>query len=276
MFATKGKRLFVLLLAFVMFAEVLAPSVPVEAKIRRWGVFLGAKVRNVKKVKPYNYIVIDAQHYTKEEIKALKKGGRKVYSYLSVGTLEKYRPYYKRFKKYCLKKYNNWNDENWVNVSKKPWQRFICNELVPEIMAKGINGLWVDNTDVFYEYPKGKIYYALVYMLKRFRKQNIPVFINGGDVFVSKLMEKNQHNLIYGIMQEEVLTCIADYNRGVFTRQGKEDYEYYTAYIKEARAHRISIALLEYTKKPAMRREIIRYCKKHKYSYYICNNVHLK
>ena len=94
------KRMMVLLAAAILVGEIMTPVKTVQAaKKQRWGVFIGSHVRSLKKVKPYNYIVIDAQQYSKKEIKRLKKGGRKVYSYLSVGTVAKYRTYYKRFKK---------------------------------------------------------------------------------------------------------------------------------------------------------------------------------
>lgn len=271
------KSMAVWLAAAILIGELMTPVKQVQAaKKQRWGVFIGAHVRSLKKVKPYNYIVIDAQHYSKKEIKRLKKGGRKVYSYLSVGTLETYRSYYKRFKKYRLKKYNNWNTEYWVNVRKKKWKKFIVKELVPKLKAKGISGLWVDNTDVYYEYPKKKIYKSLVYMLKKFKKMKLPVVINGGDVFVDKLIADKKQKLIKGIMQEEVLTVIADYNKGIFARQGPEDYIYFTTYIQRCKAAGIKVSLLEYTRDPVMKKEIIDYCKKNGYNYYICNNVMLK
>ena len=272
------KRLIVTLLAMIMLGEALTPaaSKKVEAASQRWGVFIGGHVRSLKKVKPYNYIVIDAQHYSKKEIKRLKKGGRKVYSYLSIGTIAKYRPYYKKFKKYALGKYNNWNSERWVDVRKKAWQKFFLNELVPKLKKKGINGLWIDNTDVYYEYPKKKIFKSLVYMLKKIHKKKIPVIINGGDVFVDQLIRTKKQYLIKGIMQEEVLTFIQDYNKGIFTRQGLEDYIYFTSYIERCKANGIKVSLLEYSTDPAMTKEIKDYCKKNGYSYYICNNVMLK
>lgn len=262
----------------IMLGETMTPaaSKKVEAASERWGVFIGTHVRSLDKIKPYNYIVIDAQNYSKKEIKRLKTGGRKVYSYLSIGTIEKYRSYYKKFKKYGLKKYNNWNSERWVDVRKKPWQNYIVKKLVPRLKKKGIDGLWIDNTDVYYEYHKKKVFNSLVSMLRKIHKKKIPIIINGGDVFVDKLIKKNKQYIIDGIMQEEVLTLIKDYDKGVFTRQGQEDYNYFTSYIQRCKAKGIKISLLEYTKDPAMRQEIIDYCKKNGYSYYICNNVMLK
>jgi hypothetical protein len=42
----------------------------------------------------------------------------------------------------------------------------------------------VDNTDVYYEYPRANILNGLIYMLTRIHNKKIPIIINGGDVFV--------------------------------------------------------------------------------------------
>ncbi|MDO5133926.1 MAG: endo alpha-1,4 polygalactosaminidase [Eubacteriales bacterium] len=276
-----GKRLVALALAVALSVLAVMPvtEVPAEAasKTTTWGVFIGTTLHgNTSKVKNYKSIVIDAQHYTAAEIKKLKSGGRKVYTYISIGSIENYRSYYKRFKKYSLGNYDNWPDEKWVDVSKKAWQDFMVNELVANLRKKGVDGLWVDNTDVYYEYPRTNIFNGLVNILTRCHNKKIPIIINGGDVFVSKLISVGKAKIIDGVMQEEVLTAITGYNSNKFSRQTKEDRAYYEAYLKRVKKAGRSIALLEYTKSASMRKEIINYCKKHGYSYYISNNVALK
>lgn len=268
--------------ALCLTAVIPVTTVPTEAAAKAatkttWGVFIGTTLHgNTSKVKNYNHIVIDAQHYTKAEIKKLKSGGRKVYTYLSIGTIEKYRSYYSRFKKYALGSYENWSDEKWVDVSKKAWQDFIVNDLVAKLRKKGVDGLWVDNTDVYYEYHRTSILNGLINILTRCHNKKIPIIINGGDVFVSKIISMGKSRIIDGVMQEEVLTAITGYHSNGFSRQTKADRTYYEAYLKKVKKAGRSIALLEYTKKASMRKEIINYCKKNGYSYYISNNVELK
>lgn len=265
--------------ALSILAILPATEMPVEAaaKTTSWGVFIGTTLHgNTSKVKNYNTIVIDAQNYTAAEIKKLKSGGRKVYTYISIGSLEEYRSYYKRFKKYTLGKYTNWSDEKWVDVSKKAWQDFMVNDLIAGLRKKGVDGLWVDNTDVYYEFPRTAIFNGLVSILSRCHQKNIPIIINGGDVFVSKLISTGKAKIIDGVMQEEVLTAITGYSSNRFSRQSKTDRAYYETYLKRVRKAGRSIALLEYTKSASMRKEIIAYCKKNGYSYYISDNVALK
>lgn len=101
-----SRRITALLLAAALSVLSVIPvsTVPAQAaSTTTWGVFIGTNLHgNTSKVKNYKSIVIDAQSYTKAEIKKLKSGGRKVYTYLSIGSVAKYRSYYKRFKKYTL------------------------------------------------------------------------------------------------------------------------------------------------------------------------------
>jgi endo-alpha-1,4-polygalactosaminidase (GH114 family) len=230
---------------------------------------------NVSRVKNYKSIVIDAQHYTAAEIKKLKSGGRKVYSYLSIGSIATYRPYYNRFKKYALGGYTNWKSERWIDTSKKAWQDFVVNELVAGFKKKGVDGLWVDNTDVFYEFHRAPIFNGLVYILRRCKNKGFPIIINGGDVFVSHCIKSGKKGCFDGVMQEEVLTRIYNYNKNEFRIQLSSDRKYYEAYLKRVKNAGYSIALLEYAKGASMRQTIARYCKNHGYSYYIATNVAL-
>ncbi len=273
------RRMTALLLAAALSVITVIPvtNVPAEAaRTTTWGVFIGTHLKNTSRIKNYRHIVIDAQNYTKSEITKLKSGGRRVYSYLSIGSIANYRSYYKRFKKYTLGNYNNWPGEKWIDTSKKAWQNFLVNELVPSLRKKGVDGLWVDNTDVYYEYHRTPILNGLISILTRIKNKKIPIVINGGDVFVSKIISMGKAKIIDGVMQEEVLTRIVGYNSNKFKRQTNADRKYYEAYLKKVKRAGRTIAILEYTKSSQMRKEIINYCKKNGYSYYISDNVALK
>ena len=278
--AVYRRRVTALILAAVFVLSALAPAAPIQAKgrkIYKWGVFIGKKV-SVRKCTKYDRVVIDALNfdYTKEEIRKIKKSGTKVYSYLSIGAIATYRPYYKRFKKYTMGTYNNWPEERWIDTSKKSWQRFVIRVLVRDLQKKGINRVWIDNTDVFWEFRTKKIYVGLLKMVKAIRKRKFKIIINGGDEFVTRLLETPNRKLIDGVMQEEVLTAINDYDKGIFGTQIDEDHQYYMDYLRFVRKNRKSIAIMEYTRSAKRRREIIHFCKKNGYSYYITNRVGLE
>ena len=139
----------------------------------------------------------------KTTVKKLKKKGKTVYSYLNAGALETYRSYYNTYKKYTLGAFENREDERWVNVSKKPWQKFIGTTLAGKLVRKGVDGFFVDNCDVYYQYKKSKIYNGLNAIMKRLRKFKKTVLINGGDAYVTKLTTDGKKNLIDGVYKPE-------------------------------------------------------------------------
>ena len=128
----------------------------------------------------YKKIVIDAQYFEEEEISKLKESGHTVYSYLNLGSVEKFRPYYKKYKKYSLGTYENWTDEKWIDVSQKEWQDFIVDELAKDILDKGVDGLWVDNCDVYYNFQNDRIYNGVtdIIILKTIRNGSTLIMMN--------------------------------------------------------------------------------------------------
>lgn len=274
------KCLTALLLTVIMLITVPESlyTLPVEAASpSSWAIIIGTNLGgNASRLKNCKNAVVDVQYYYPNEIKKLKAGGRKIYSYMSIGSLETYRPYYKRFKKYTLGRYDNWDNERWMDVSKKAWQDFIVNELVASVRRKGCDGLWLDNTDVYYEYHRESIYKGLLNIITRIHNKNIPIYINGGDEFVTRLINSGKKRLIKGVFQEEVITSIVSYSGNRFGRQNKSDRSYYESYLRKVKRAGLDAAVLEYTKSSSMRKEIIKFCNKKKYAYYISSDVHLK
>lgn len=253
-------------------------SAPAEAAYTYpWGIIIGKNLyAGNPRMKKYRTLVVDVQYYYPNEVSALKSGGRRVYSYMSIGSLETYRPYYRRFKNHTFSRYKNWDDELWMDVSYKPWQDFIVNELVASVRRKGCDGLWLDNFDVYEKYHRESVYKGLLSILIRLKKKNIPVYLNGGDQFVSRLIKSGKGKLIKGVFQEEVFTRILSYGGNRFGKQTKSEQAYFEAYLKRVKKAGLTATVLEYTNSTDMKNKIIRYCMKNKYSYYISNDVHLR
>lgn len=242
-----------------------------------YGVFLNLNKRNVKKLYRYKTVVIDAQFFSKEEILKLKKHKIKVYSYINIGSIEKFRPYYSKFKHLALGHYENWDEERWINVADNSWQNFISNKLAPQLLKKGISGFFVDNCDVYYNFPKKAIYSGLIHLLKALRNKNTLVIINGGDTFVTKYSHshKNLKPILTGVNQECVFTSI-DFKHNTTTSQKPSVRKYFLSYLSKLKRYKVKIYLLEYTKKKSIIDKINTYCKKHKYIYYASPDIELR
>lgn len=112
-----SKRILTVGLIFSIFiSSITIPSNAVTSHAKKlkqkpYGVFLNLNKRNIQKLYRYKAVVIDAQFFSKKEIHKLKNHKIKVYSYINIGSLENFRPYYNEFKHLALGHYENWDEE---------------------------------------------------------------------------------------------------------------------------------------------------------------------
>ena len=241
----------------------------------RYGVFIGIGRKDINKLRDYQTVIIDAEHFTKADITKLKKAGKTVYTYLSIGSLEDYRSYYKAYKHLAISKYDGWEGEEWVDVSDKSWQKLMLKR-AKEFKNKGVDGFFLDNADVYYQYKEPRIYKGLVKILTDIRKLNARVIINGGDVFVSKYLKENKDlkKIADGVNQEGVFTTLVEDKK-----KGEEITRYYLNYLKKLSKKGIHIYLTEYivedNKDDGLEDKIADYCEKRGWDYYISDDLEL-
>ena len=259
--------------------EVTTTEQPTETTVSEakyaYGVFLSVE-KNIDKLRDYEIVVIDAQHFKKEEIEAFKARGHKVYSYINIGSLENFRSYYKQYKSLKLGKYEHWDEEIWINVADKKWQDFIVEKLMPSLLDKGIDGFFVDNCDVYYHYKKKAIMDGLTVMMKSLVATGKKVLINGGDCYLDAYCKSGGKwsDVITGINQETVFSKII-WNKNKFGTASNKDHKYFTSYIERYAKKGADIYLLEYTRDKKLISKIKAYCKKKGFGYYVSDSVEL-
>ncbi|MHC1724349.1 MAG: endo alpha-1,4 polygalactosaminidase [Aminipila sp.] len=246
-----------------------------DNRTNEYGVFLSIDSQKMVELKNYKTIVIDAANFSREEISALKQDGHKVYSYLNIGSLEDFRPYYKEYSKYTLGKYKNWEEEQWIDVSAKDWQELVI-KLAKDYEKKGVDGYFIDNCDVYYVYKQNKIYNGLVKVLGQLKNSGLDVIINGGDTFVYEYYKKHNtlEEILTGINQETVFSRI-DFQKNKFGFSSKEDRQYFISYLHRMNNAGAEIYLLEYTNDEKLAKQINKYCTKNNWKYYISDSIEL-
>ena len=240
-----------------------------------YGVFLGFDGK-LDLLKDYETVVIDAQYYSAEEILDFRDEGHRVYSYINVGSLEDFRDYYDDYKDLALGQYEHWDEEVWVDVSNSRWQDFVIGNLATALLKKGIDGFFVDNCDVYYNYPTTGILDGLSVIMKALIGTGKKVIINGGDVFLDAYCEKGGRwsDVITGINQESVFSKILwDGNR--FSTADEDDTEYFCDYVERYAGNGAEIYLLEYTTDDRLIEKIKTYCERNGFSYYISDSLEL-
>lgn len=240
-------------------------------------VYLSTKIKVNSIKKGSGIIVIEPDDYTKEQVQALRKKGYKVLAYLSVGTIEKERSWYKTYQKYKLKKLGDWPNEFYIDVRKSVWRRFLVDRAAA-LKNKGFDGWWLDNIDVYSEYKSTGMFNAILSVLMDIKKLTGYIMINGGSEWIDDALDKKLKISKYlgGYTQEEVFSRITDYSgKGKFSKQKSSDSNYYQKMIKKAINAKVEGFLLEYTKSASLKTKIKDWCKKYGASAYISEDVNL-
>jgi len=96
----------------------------------------------------FGLVVVDGELATAAEVAALRAGGVTVLAYLSVGTIERWRGWYDDVRRYRLGAWRDWEDEWFADVSRAGLRRELAGRIAPAILAKGFDGLFLDNVDM--------------------------------------------------------------------------------------------------------------------------------
>lgn len=240
-----------------------------------YGVFLGASPKDINYMLKYDEIVIDAQYFSADEINNIKSQNKKVYSYINVGSIEDFRDYYNDYKNITLGDYENWDEERWVDVSQNKWQVFIIN-LAQMILNKGVDGLFIDNVDVYYNYKNDNIFNGLTIILKELKNMTYTL-INGGDEYVREYYKRfnNITDIMNGVNQETVFSKINFNKKDSFSKNESSEREYFQEYCEFVYDNKGDVYLLEYTKDNSLINKIDAYCEEHHFKYYASKTLEL-
>lgn len=243
----------------------------------KYVVLLGEDSEIVNQVSDVDVLVVDAEYFSMDEIAALKENGVKaVYTYFNIGSIENFRTYYDKYEKYTLGEYQNWPEERWIDVSKNEWQIFLA-EKIDGFINRGVDGFFVDNTDVYYQYPTDEIYDGILKILSYIKNSNHKMIINGGDYFVTRYLESgvDEIPLFDGVNQENVYTAY-DFSKKSYTTNSINDRDYYTDYLDFVQQKGCDVYVLEYANEQSIAKKAYEFSMEHNYCCYVANNIELK
>jgi endo-alpha-1,4-polygalactosaminidase (GH114 family) len=105
-----------------------------------------------KRYTGYDLVVVDGQEVTKQQVATLHGDGALVLGYLDAGTIEPYRPWFQRAKPYRLDYWKQWG-EWYANVDAPGFRKLLLG-VGAGFERKGLDGLFLDNTDMIETHPK--------------------------------------------------------------------------------------------------------------------------
>lgn len=150
-----------------------------------FGIGTGVLSNYFDSLKNYDLVVVDAEEATTAQVKVLKDSGVIVLGYLSIGTIERGRFWYKKAKPYRL---DYWQDfaEWYANTSDARFRDLIMKKVLPRFVKKGFDGIFLDNVDMIREHKKQKNGMRILVrrIAKHLHAKHLYVFAqNGEDVF---------------------------------------------------------------------------------------------
>jgi hypothetical protein len=137
-------RLFAAILFSLLFAAP-ASAAPLD-DVRSFALALGAR-QPVERLAAYDLVVVDGEETPRSDVRRLRRSGTVVLGYLSVGTIERGRGWYRRARPYRLELWQDWG-EWYADVSAAGFRRLLARRVAPALMRKGFSGLFLDNTDM--------------------------------------------------------------------------------------------------------------------------------
>ncbi len=267
-------KIICVLILILSTALLSACSASTSDSTGKYVVLIGEDSEITEKLSDIDLLVIDAEYFSQNDIARLRENGvREIYSYINIGSIESFRSYDTDFEKYTLGAYENWPEEKWIDVSTPEWQACTASR-VDALVQKGVDGFFVDNTDVYYNYPQESIYDGILTILDYMDHTGRKIMINGGDCFVKKYLTTEKNVLIDGVNQENVFTAY-DFSKDIYTKNDQSTREYYTEYLDLAMSHGCTAYTLEYATVPSIRRQAAAYAGKHGYICYVSDNIGL-
>ncbi|MDX6606978.1 MAG: polysaccharide biosynthesis protein PelA [Solirubrobacterales bacterium] len=128
-----------------------APANPSLAQVHDFAFGLGLNANDpavLASLEQYDLVVIDGELTKPATVARLRAAGVVVLGYLSVGTIEPFRSWYRKLKPYALGDRFKQFGETYADVAARGFRREIARRIAPRLLRKGFDGLFLDNTDM--------------------------------------------------------------------------------------------------------------------------------
>lgn len=220
-----------------------------SAAEERWVVVYSEKPA-VAEFRDYGLVVLDSVHHP--PIRPLLEQKKTVIGYISLGEVENYRDYYKAVEAEGIlyEKNPNWPDSRYIDVRDTRWSRRVIEELVPRLLHKGFQGIFIDTLDNPGELERRDpvkfkgMTEAAANLVKAVRRHYPRMYIMLNRSYEILPAVEGQIDAVLG---ESVFTEI-DFEKKTYRLADAKTYQQQVKWLKEAKARRpaLKIYTLDY------------------------------
>jgi len=238
---------YLLLTSIFLLASFPTSATPNRSRLRESKTFafgLGGDVlsKSFENLKKYDLVVIDGEEATKAQIKDLQQSGAIVLGYLSIGTIEQGRFWFKRVTPYRL---DFWGDfgEWYADTSKSGFRSVIAKTVMPRFIAKGFDGIFLDNVDMIADHPRQRPgMQELVKNLARLaHRRNKFLFAQNGEDVLGKIFRS-----LDGWNREDV-TSTYDFDSEKYVALSQDEVDANLAAIRQVHDRGLFVTTADYT-----------------------------
>lgn len=221
----------------------------------------------IKNATGYNYLIVEASHFSKDEVTTLKKTNKHVIAYISLGEVNQYAKHFKTIQPYVLSKNEIW-DSYTLDLQNKHTQESLFNT-IKSYVELGFTGLFLDNIDNYTVHGSTpQLKPELIAFLKRIKTTFPQLFLvqNAG---LSILKDTN--NYVDTVAIESIFTDY-QFNTKTYKLRAKDDCKSRLKTIESLqKTTSIPFIFIEYSDTKILSKKIKRKlrCKQRKSSYFI-------
>jgi hypothetical protein len=124
---------------------------PRLAGVRNWAFGLGLDANDpavLDLLSAYDLVIVDGELTKPASVARLHAAGAVVLGYLSVGTIEPFRSWFRKLKPFELSDRFKQFGEIYADVDARGFRRAITRRIAPGLLRAGFDGLFLDNTDM--------------------------------------------------------------------------------------------------------------------------------
>lgn len=155
------KSISILALSIIMWLH-LTTNAKASEQLSPWMIYYGSDI-SFSAFEPYELVVLDGENHTLPA--HLVDRGKTVLGYLSLGEIEQNRSWFAAVKDegLILMENRNWPGSFFVDVRDTRWTSRVIEELIPDILRRGFQGVFLDTLDnpVELERRDGKKYQGM-------------------------------------------------------------------------------------------------------------------
>lgn len=177
----------------------------------------------------YELLIVEPDHYSKAEVDSLKTPENTVLGYISLGEVNKYRWYYPLMEEQGFLGINeNW-DSPYLNLADSTVRSILLDQVLPNIMIKGFDGLFLDTIDNVAPYTERSHLQPYMFDIIQQMRERYPesVIIQNAGFF----MLDRTHPYVDAVLIEDVATSY-NFELERYNLKPKQEYKEKVANIK--------------------------------------------